>query len=99
VDKVAALAATGRMRPPGWAQVEAAQRDGRWDAAYAAQRTAPVPPALAAALSADPVAAAAFAALGGTERYLLALPVLKARTDAGRAAAVRRALAALAVTP
>lgn len=33
VEKVAALSAGGRMRPPGLAAVEAARRDGRWPAA------------------------------------------------------------------
>jgi len=33
VRKVAELTAAGRMRPPGIAEVEAAQADGRWDAA------------------------------------------------------------------
>jgi uncharacterized protein YdeI (YjbR/CyaY-like superfamily) len=54
-----------------------------------------VPPALAAALRARPAAAAAFEALGKTDRYLLAVPILRARTESGRAAAVARALAAL----
>lgn len=96
VEKVAALTAAGRMRAPGLASVAEAKADGRWDAAYAAQSSATVPPALAAALRARPDAAAAFEALGKTDRYLLALPILKARTDSGRAAAVARALAALA---
>jgi uncharacterized protein YdeI (YjbR/CyaY-like superfamily) len=34
VAKVAALTAAGRMRPPGQAEVDAAQADGRWSAAY-----------------------------------------------------------------
>ena len=42
VDKVAELAAAGRMRPSGWAEVEAAKADGRWDAAYASQRNATI---------------------------------------------------------
>jgi uncharacterized protein YdeI (YjbR/CyaY-like superfamily) len=34
VAKVAELTAAGRMRPSGLAEVEAAQADGRWAAAY-----------------------------------------------------------------
>jgi uncharacterized protein YdeI (YjbR/CyaY-like superfamily) len=34
VRKVGELTAAGRMRPAGIAEVEAAQADGRWDAAY-----------------------------------------------------------------
>jgi uncharacterized protein YdeI (YjbR/CyaY-like superfamily) len=33
VEKVAALTAAGRMRPPGQAEVDAARADGRWAAA------------------------------------------------------------------
>ena len=54
VAKVEALTAAGRMRPPGLAEVAAAQADGRWAAAYASQRTAEVPPDLAAALAGEP---------------------------------------------
>ncbi|WP_030174716.1 YdeI/OmpD-associated family protein [Spirillospora albida] len=95
VEKVEALTAAGRMRPPGLAAVAAAQADGRWDAAYAAQRDAPVPPELAAALSANPQAAARFESLDKTARYLLVLPILKARTDAARATQVDKAVTGL----
>lgn len=40
VAKAEALIAAGRMRPPGLAEIERAKADGRWDAAYEAQRTA-----------------------------------------------------------
>ena len=95
VEKVARLTAEGRMRPSGQAEVDAAQADGRWDAAYERQSTATVPDDLAAALAADPVAAAAFEALGRSERYLVMLPVLKATAPAARARQVDRALVQL----
>ena len=95
VEKVARLTAEGRMRPAGLAEVEAAQADGRWDAAYASQRTAEVPDELEAALAADPAARAAYDALGRSERYAVMLPVLKATTDAARAREVARAVARL----
>jgi uncharacterized protein YdeI (YjbR/CyaY-like superfamily) len=57
--------------------------------------SADVPPALAEALAADPAAAAAFAALSRSARYNIFLPLLKARTAATRATALRRALADL----
>ncbi|TDE09433.1 YdeI/OmpD-associated family protein [Jiangella asiatica] len=95
VEMVQALTAAGRMRPTGLAQVEAARADGRWEAAYAPQREATVPSDLAAALAADPAAAAAFEALGRTDRYAVMLPVLKARTPAARATRVAQAVAAL----
>ncbi|MGW0392638.1 YdeI/OmpD-associated family protein [Streptomyces sp. NPDC003042] len=84
VDKVAALTAAGRMREPGLAEVRAAQADGRWAAAYESQKTATVPPDLAAAFEADPRASKAFEALDKTGRYLLILPLLQARTPRTR---------------
>jgi uncharacterized protein YdeI (YjbR/CyaY-like superfamily) len=95
VERVAALTAAGRMRPAGLAEVAAARADGRWDAAYASQRAAGVPDDLAAALAADATAAAAFAELGRTDRYAVALPLLKARTARGRAERLRAAVARL----
>ncbi|WP_242613904.1 YdeI/OmpD-associated family protein [Actinomadura roseirufa] len=96
VEKVEALTAAGRMRPPGLAEVAAAQADGRWDQAYAAQRDVTVPSDLAAALTVRPEAAARFEALDKTGRYLLILPLLKARTPAVRAARLEKAVAGLA---
>ncbi|WP_336216289.1 YdeI/OmpD-associated family protein [Nonomuraea sp. LPB2021202275-12-8] len=95
VERVEALTAEGRMRPPGLAEVAAAQADGRWAAAYTAQRNATVPPDLAEALAADPEAAARFEALDRTARYLVILPLLKARTPAGRAARLRKQISGL----
>ena len=80
------------MRPAGLAEVEAAQADGRWEAAYESQRTAEVPDDLAAALAADGAARAAFEALGRSERYAVMLPVLKATTSEARAREISRAL-------
>jgi uncharacterized protein YdeI (YjbR/CyaY-like superfamily) len=95
VAKVEALQAAGRMRPPGQAEVEAAMADGRWDAAYESQRTAEVPPDLAAALADDPRAKAAFEGLGRSDRYGLILPRLKARTPESRERALARTMESL----
>jgi len=95
VERVDKLTAAGRMRPSGLAQVAAAKADGRWAAAYTAQRNATVPPDLADALAAEPRAASAFAALGRSGRYQVILPLLKARTTAGRAARLHKAISGL----
>jgi uncharacterized protein YdeI (YjbR/CyaY-like superfamily) len=95
VRKVEALIAAGRMRPAGLAEVEAAKADGRWEAAYASQREATVPPDLATALAASPRAASAFAALSKTRRYALILDVVTARTSSTRARHVNNVIAAL----
>ncbi len=96
VAKVEVLLAAGRMRPSGLAEVELAQSDGRWQSAYEAQRTAQPPPDLVAALSAEPEAAAAFEALGKTDRYAVILPLLKARSPEARARLVAQAVSRLA---
>jgi uncharacterized protein YdeI (YjbR/CyaY-like superfamily) len=71
VGHVARLEAEGRMLPAGRAVVEAAQRDGRWAAAYAPPSEAVVPDDLAAAVAADPAAQAMFDVLTRTNRYAL----------------------------
>jgi uncharacterized protein YdeI (YjbR/CyaY-like superfamily) len=95
VERVEALEAAGRMRTAGRAQMAAAKADGRWEAAYESQRTAAVPDDLTAALTGNDRARAAFEALGRSERYATYLPLLKARTPAARAKALRRAIATL----
>jgi uncharacterized protein YdeI (YjbR/CyaY-like superfamily) len=69
VAKVATLVEAGRMRPPGQAQVDAAQADGRWADAYDGARTASVPDELQAALDANPAAKTFFASINATNRY------------------------------
>jgi uncharacterized protein YdeI (YjbR/CyaY-like superfamily) len=85
----------GRMRAPGLAEVAAAKADGRWAAAYESQRTATVPPDLQAALERSGRAKDAFDALSKTARYLLILPLLKARTPEGRAAQLAKVISRL----
>ncbi|MFJ3723097.1 YdeI family protein [Streptomyces sp. NPDC090045] len=96
VDKVAALTAAGRMREPGLAEVRRAQADGRWASAYESQKTATVPPDLAAALDAHPGARQAFEALDRTGRYQLILPLLQALTPESRQTRLAKALHLLA---
>lgn len=62
------LISAGRMRERGLAEIERAKADGRWDAAYRVAG-AEAPEELAAAIAADPAAAAAWAALGKSDRW------------------------------
>jgi uncharacterized protein YdeI (YjbR/CyaY-like superfamily) len=71
VDKATALIESGRMRPPGLAEVERAQADGRWAAAYEGQKKMEVPADLQAELDARPAAAEFFAQLGSQNRYAI----------------------------
>ena len=95
VRKVEELMAAGRMRPPGLAEVAAAKADGRWDAAYASQKEATVPPDLANALAASPHAASAWESLNKTERYAVILDIVTARSPGTRITHLRKAIAAL----
>jgi len=63
------LIGEGRMQAPGLAEVERAQADGRWAAAYAGPAGARVPDDLAAALAAEPKAQAMFGRLTSQNRY------------------------------
>ncbi|GAB1819103.1 YdeI/OmpD-associated family protein [Herbidospora sp. RD11066] len=93
VRKAEALIAAGRMRPPGLAEIEQARADGRWDSAYVAQSEFTVPDDLEAAL--DPALRAVFEGLDRTARYLLILPLLKARGPKARAARLEKVLGEL----
>jgi len=90
VEHIARLMAAGRVRARGLAEVERAKADGRWERAYAGSATMGTPAELQAALAAHPAAAAAFAALGSSERYPLLLDIATAPGDAARAARVAR---------
>jgi uncharacterized protein YdeI (YjbR/CyaY-like superfamily) len=79
------LLAEGRMRPAGLAQIETAKLDGRWDRAYAPASVAEPPPDLAAALNANPKAAAFFATLTGASRYAILYRIGAMKTPEGRA--------------
>ena len=88
-DKVAALIDAGRMRAGGQAEIDRAKADGRWDAAYASQKTIEVPDDLAAALAASPAALAFFGRLSSQNRYAILFRTHQAKrpeTRAGRIA-------------
>jgi uncharacterized protein YdeI (YjbR/CyaY-like superfamily) len=70
-EKAEALIETGRMRPAGLVEIEAAKADGRWEAAYEGQGSAKVPPDLQRELDANPAAAEFFADLDGANRYAI----------------------------
>jgi uncharacterized protein YdeI (YjbR/CyaY-like superfamily) len=82
------------MRPSGLASTNG-QADGRWDAAYESQRETTVPPDLAAALAASPLASTAFASLSRTSQYAVILDVVTARTPRTREAHIDKAIAEL----
>ena len=79
VAKATALIESGRMAPAGLAEVERAQANGRWQAAYAPQSADEIPPELQAALDAHPKAQAFFTQLDKTNRYAFCFRVQTAK--------------------
>jgi uncharacterized protein YdeI (YjbR/CyaY-like superfamily) len=90
------LIAAERMHPRGLAEIEAAQADGRWEAAYAPASTAAIPPDLQAALDANPAAAAFFATLTGANRYAILYRIGAAKKAETRARKIADYVAMLA---
>ncbi|MEO7083427.1 MAG: YdeI/OmpD-associated family protein [Gemmatimonadaceae bacterium] len=71
-DKVAALIASGRMKPAGLAEIERAKTDGRWDAAYGGfSAKDAIPDDLGAALAKSRKAKAFFETLNSQNRYAI----------------------------
>lgn len=84
-DKALKLIDAGLMQAAGLREVERAQADGRWDAAYDSAKTADVPDDLQAALDASPQAKAFFATLNKQNRYAILFRVQTAKKAETRA--------------
>lgn len=88
-DNVARLVEEGRMTEHGLRHVEAAKKDGRWDAAYRV-KGAEIPADLQVAIDAEPAAKAMLAKLSSQNRFALILRVNSLKTEAGRTKAIAR---------
>jgi uncharacterized protein YdeI (YjbR/CyaY-like superfamily) len=95
-ELVAQLTAAGRMMAPGLAQVQAAQADGRWAAAYASPRSSSVPPELLAAIEANPRALATYRTLDRKNTYALGFRLMHLKTPAARERKIGEFVALLA---
>ncbi len=84
IGKIAELTAAGRMQPAGLAEVERAQADGRWAAAYDSPANMEVPADFVSAVARSPVAAATFAKLSRTNLYSIAWRLTTVKTAVGR---------------
>lgn len=71
-EKCQKLIEAGMMRARGLAEIAAAQKDGRWDKAYAAGKNMQVPEDFIAALREHPLAEAAFKALNRQNLFAIA---------------------------
>lgn len=96
VGIVEQLLAAGRIHPAGMEAVERAKADGRWESAYAGQRTIEVPSDLAAALAAEPRAQAMFKTLSSQNRYAVLYRIHNAKRSDTRARRIEHFVAMLA---
>jgi uncharacterized protein YdeI (YjbR/CyaY-like superfamily) len=71
VGYATALIEQGLMQPPGLAEVERAQADGRWAAAYAGPKDIEEPADWLAALAGDPAARATYDVLTSQNRFAI----------------------------
>ena len=70
-EKALALIESGHMKPAGLAEIERAQRDGRWDAAYASPKSATMSADFKNELDRHPKAKAFFKTLSKTNSYAI----------------------------
>jgi uncharacterized protein YdeI (YjbR/CyaY-like superfamily) len=89
-QKALALVKAGRMRPAGLEQIERAEEDGRWDAAYDSPAGATVPSDFQAALDCNPRAKAFFAALDRANRYAILFRIQTAKKSETRVKRVQQ---------
>lgn len=89
-EKAEQLIKSGQMQPAGLAAIESAVQNGRWDAAYASQRTITIPVDLQAELDKHPRAKVFFNALDSTNRYAILFRLQTARKAETRAKRLRQ---------
>jgi uncharacterized protein YdeI (YjbR/CyaY-like superfamily) len=94
-DNAEQLIAEGRMRAAGLSEVERAQADGRWHAAYDGQKTIAVPDDLQRELDARPDATAFFADLSSQNRYAILYRLQEAKRPETRARRLAKFVAML----
>jgi uncharacterized protein YdeI (YjbR/CyaY-like superfamily) len=95
-ERAVDLIERGAMRPAGLHEVERAQADGRWEAAYAGPRAAVVPADLQAALDADDAARDFFGTVSSANRYAIIYRIEEAKRPETRARRIERYVGMLA---
>jgi uncharacterized protein YdeI (YjbR/CyaY-like superfamily) len=94
-EKAEGLIASDTMRPAGLTEVEAAKADGRWEAAYAGQRTAKIPEDLQRELSRSEAAREFFATLDSANRYAILYRLEEAKKPETRERRLQKFIAML----
>lgn len=95
-DQATELIKAGRMRPAGQREVELAQADGRWEAAYEGQRAMTVPGDLERELARNEAAREFFATLSGVNRYAILYRIGSVKRPETRARKIAQYVAMLA---
>lgn len=95
-EKVQQLIVTGQMKPAGLEAVEAAKRDGRWDAAYDSPSNATVPADFQAELDKNGAAKVFFATLNSRNRYAILHQIQTAKKAETRARRIQQFIEMLA---
>lgn len=95
-DHATRLIEQGRMTPAGMAQIEAAKKDGRWEAAYPPQSSLTVPEDFQRALDENPAAKEFFSTLRGVRRYSFIYRISAAKRPETRARRIREFVTMLA---
>lgn len=84
-DRALELMRRGEMQSAGLAEIEAAQQDGRWDAAYDSQSKAEIPSDFQAELDQHPEAKEFFATLNSSNRFAILYRIQTAKKPETRA--------------
>jgi uncharacterized protein YdeI (YjbR/CyaY-like superfamily) len=95
IEYIARLEAAGLMMPAGRAEVDRAQADGRWDAAYDKPSEMIMPDYFLEALDKNPKAKAFFATLNKTNTYAIAWRLQTAKTEVTRQRRLEKLIAML----
>jgi len=95
-DRALQLIESGRMQAAGLKEIERAQKDGRWNAAYAPQATAEVPDDLRAALAKNKKAGVFFETLDRANRFAILYRINNAKKPETRVARIEKFVAMLA---
>jgi len=89
-EKVARLIESGEMKPAGLKAIEAAKKDGRWDAAYASQKNISMTEDFQAALNKNKKAQAFFDTLKSSDRYSFLFRIQTAKKAETRAKRIQQ---------
>jgi uncharacterized protein YdeI (YjbR/CyaY-like superfamily) len=89
-EKAERLIASGEMKPAGLKAIEAAKKDGRWEAAYASQKNITISEDFQAALDKNKKAKAFFASLKSAERYSFLFRIHNAKKAETRAKRIKQ---------